>query len=157
MDFERILEPHAVVGLDCDETLINGPYSHDLLTWCKEHHVDKDLHVITFREYAPYRDLANFGYDVNWFTFHCLPRDISISYRQALPLFHQSSDAIEKKLREGLLTQESWQQCRYAVMAFREWKGSICHAVGASVLVDDLPLAVLPGCRKYGITFVAVK
>jgi hypothetical protein len=35
-----------------------------------------------------------------------------------------------------------------------QWKGMECGRLGLPVLVDDMPEHVLPGCEKYGITYL---
>lgn len=35
-----------------------------------------------------------------------------------------------------------------------EWKGLTAFKLGCTLLIDDLPDLVLPGCRKYGVDYL---
>lgn len=152
--FDR-LPHHDVVGLDIDETLINGRYSHELLEWCRT--TTSQLHVITFRtnSYGAIRDLQEWGYDMDWFTsLTVMPVDLSIRYDKALYWVRLSTYRQDKAIRRGEITARDLINFRADIQEYREWKGKTCHSRSATVLVDDMAVMVLPGCRKYNVEFL---
>lgn len=158
----KILNDHQIVGLDLDGTLINGKRSAYLKGWCNTYHADKKLHIITFRTDGFFRqwkdDLLNFGYRAEWFVeVHGIPTNIWSAYSEATRFFkgvENNPRKLERKRMEYGLSERDLDDFIAAIRECYEWKGKHCQAIGATVLVDDVPNAVTPGCDKYGIQFI---
>jgi len=48
------------------------------------------------------------------------------------------------------------EQLEPLVVEYGEWKGKVAAELGCTLLVDDRPDWVLPGCAKYGVSFLDI-
>lgn len=159
MNLIEELNNHRIIGLDMDETLIEGPRSFILQQWVKENCVNKELWVITFRT-GPYvaqvwPELARFGIQREAFAgMKALPPKIYTDYHLVKKgfVYKDTNPAkFERFLQANNLTL---RQAEEKFNALTHWKGEACASVGATVLVDDLPNMVLPGCQANGVKFI---
>lgn len=130
------LDPHAVIAWDMDGTLIDGPNGAYFCQYIVAN-PQKQHHIVTFRtprawaEFSPF-ELAPYGITRSMIAgIHNVPDELYHAYAQRLTFFQPEK-----------------------VEAYFEWKGLKSKEIGATVLVDDMPNHVLPGCQKYGITYV---
>lgn len=154
-----VLDNHKIIGLDMDKTLIEGPCSYPLRQWVKENFLQKEIWIITFRT-GPYvaqvwNDLAPFQLSREQFAgMKALPPKIYTEYNEVKKAFRYKDTNPGKFQR--FLAANKWTE-EEAIRkhdALLHWKGEACASVGATVLVDDLPELVLPGCNTNGVTFV---
>jgi len=130
------LEVHRSIAWDLDGTLINGVNSRLFIDYINAH-PHKEHHVITFR--TPDSDkefwldeLASLGVERSLIrSVQCVPNELYIAYAT----------------RGGFGGKAMYNE-------FFLFKGRAAKEIGATVLVDDMPSLVLPGCKAYGIAFI---
>lgn len=153
------LNKHQIIGLDMDETLIEGPCSYLLREWVKENFIKKELWIITFRT-GPYvaqvwGDLAPYRLGREQFAgLKAIPPHLHSDYwliKKGFAYKDSNPGKFERFLAANKLTPELAQKKHDALL---HWKGEACASVGATVLVDDLPDMVLPGCIANNIQFI---
>ena len=129
------LEKHDVIGLDLDNTLIEGRNSRLLWQFIKEH-PEKKFWIITFRtgllakEQTIWDEIRDFsGLDSSWF--------------------------------EGIQTVDEQTYLKANINKsipnindYIKWKGKTCKELGCTVLVDDMPEMTKYGCDLYSVDFV---
>lgn len=131
-----LLDDHAVIAWDMDETLVNGPNSDFFRRYILAH-PEKTHVVITFRTPRPwaqdvYRELEPYGITREHITaVHNVPDDLYHAYAQ-----RRTFPQPEK------------------VAAYYAYKGMQAKAIGATVLVDDNVAHTEQGCRTHGVVFV---
>jgi hypothetical protein len=132
------LDDHEGIALDLDATLI-GHYNSDVLQrYVVEHHHSKRFWIVTFRgdSWADevWEDLEKFGGPAKRDMFRglraCPARLLNVLYAW----YVDSSRADPNEV-------------------FR-WKGSVAKELNCTVLVDDRPEWVLPGCRENGVELI---
>lgn len=140
------LDKHASIGLDIDETLIDGAGSEALKEWCRNNFSKKKLHVITFR-HSEFLDKARHdleinGYKVHWFaSIQGINPDISMKFNE---LRGPRGAPVKKFLMPDDPT----------VQLYRTWKAKRCWELNATALVDDQAENVKLGCDLYGIKLI---
>lgn len=157
----ELLAGHNGIGIDIDETLINGPSSLALQRWCAENHETHNLHLITFRYNGDFhyigQDLADANVDINMFRgIHGIPAEASIPFHNmVMKVGRRDRAKTHAKWLRGLahhkIKEEDYleQEAKFAM-----WKGEKCKELGLTVLLDDLESFVKPGCDAHGIVFI---
>lgn len=147
-----ILDQHDAIAWDMDGTLVDGPNSayfraYIALTPHKRHH------IVTFRNRAwadtCWAELRHNGLDAPRFirSVESCPEHFHDCYhvrRDKEPAFH----AIYQDHHNFSLDQFN----EYAD-AYSFWKGERAMQMACTILVDDMPQNVLPGCERHGILF----
>jgi hypothetical protein len=147
---------HSTLALDMDRTLVDGKNSQHLRNFVHLNHRLKSFFIITFRGHDSsdvLRELRAQGLDPNAIkdVVYC-PLDYSV---------------VELKLASKRMTfieiREEARKCGIRLddierlyQEYVEWKGKMAAHLGCTVLVDDMPEMVLPGCHKHGVQFINV-
>jgi hypothetical protein len=153
------LNDHKIIGLDMDETLVGGPCSYILREWVKENFINKELWIVTFRVgvYVPqvWSELASFHINRRQFAgLKSLPNALFNDYcevKKAFKYKDTNPNKFQRFLNAHKWTEEEAQRKHDALL---HWKGETCASIGATVLVDDLPEMVIPGCKANNITLI---
>lgn len=147
-----IINKHSSIAWDMDHTLVNGPNSAYFLDYIRSH-PEKTHNIITFRDNSwanmILSELAQVGFDARTHIsaiYNC-PEDIHDSFMV------KSNEITEifQFMQSRSMSSENFDK---NVQLFPLWKGFKCKNIGATVLIDDMPELVLPGCEKYGIEYV---
>jgi hypothetical protein len=164
------LTKHKSIGLDVDGTLVDGSKSLALQKWVLANQENHEFHLITFRtEHDLYRCPAEELFEDYkipkelWKSVHRCPFQIFYNYQT---LHHHG---IIKAIDRGLKPDHPaiQHQLKYIddnvkydilqdIANYRTWKAKVCKDNGCTVLVDDYPPDVTPGCRLYDIEFIDV-
>lgn len=153
-----ILDKHAVLGWDMDGTLVDGPNSEYFLRYIAAH-PEKRHHVVTFRDRAwatqTWSELRSHGLDAKALikSVENCPEIIHDSY-----MFQKRYAAYGDRCFEFFnqaagqnMTLEQFNEFRNT---YPVWKGMKCAQLGATILIDDKPEWVEPGCAKFGVEFL---
>lgn len=160
--YHRELNAHKGVGIDIDQTLINGPASHLLQNWVMEFYQEIDMHLITFRTgkwlEQLEQDVYVWGIKPEMFKgVHSVPLETAgpfwdmvnkIGDKRA-PNFNRKK--WERGLKHHKRTEEEYD---YLELNLAMWKGSKCKELGLTALVDDLEHWVVPGCTTHGVIWI---
>jgi len=147
-----ILKKHSVIAWDMDQTLVNGPNSEYFQDYIRRH-PEKSHHIVTFRNKnwadTIFGELENIGFDAykHISAVHSCPEDIHDSY-----MAKNSGGMVMHRFM--LSRSMSLEQFNKNVSAFPIWKGFQCKKIGATIIIDDMPTFVVPGCAKYDIEFI---
>lgn len=156
-----ILDNHLNIGIDIDQTLIDGPHSYFLQDYIRHHQGVKKFHLITFRYGYEFRnierDLAYRCVDIKLFdTVNGIPEDFGRKYHQ-LDLTIQKAiknkqfAKVNRILDYHKVTQEEYDELKIRV---NRWKGFKCKELACTAMVDDLRAFVEEGCIYHGVEFV---
>lgn len=139
MNIDKLLDGHQAIGWDVDGTILDhlrAGVMHDYI----RRHPEKDHYIVTFRshgwQHETFDELADRhrNFPTRYFKgLLNIPDDVFAAYWKGV------------RAREIDLDAEQ---------AYVEWKGLICSQHGITVLVDDNPAHVLPGCDRYGVLHV---
>lgn len=129
--------------------MIDGPSSAELQAFVREH-PEKKFWIISFR--TP-RQLETVDAELrrSGLKRACFQRIIPMPERLLLAF---DEDQLRRRVARlpGIESKDAVLfPGEYRVV---HWKGYVCHKIGATVLVDDMPEYVLPGCRDYRIEFI---
>lgn len=154
-----VLDQHKIIGIDIDETLIDGKRSNMLQDWVRANHQDYELHLITFRYGKDFdliqEDLLRCNVDHNWFKgVHGIPSEIMLPYMQNLQRLTGSRNNPKKYQRTLKFFGLDANEVENTRRAVEHWKAKKCSELGATLLIDDLETIVAPGCELYGVTFL---
>lgn len=143
-----VLDPHQIIGVDFDGTLIGGRNGDLLYRYIVEHHKSKTFWIVTFRS-GGFEDHC-FG-ELEFTFENDPPPQTMFAGIESVPhqiWFQAQMDTAKRKngFLTGPMTTAEKQYC--------EWKGAACKRRGCTILIDDLPNCVLPGTMKHGIDFV---
>ncbi len=150
-----ILDEHAVIAWDMDGTLVDGPNSEFFLDYIRAT-PHKRHHVVTFRNKAMAKDvwgeLQSHGLDAKALirSVENCPEPIHDCYM----INHRLAGSNERHRyyrSEPPLTRDEFNAY---VDQFVLWKGLRATQIGATILVDDMPQWVLPGCYEHEVTFL---
>ena len=132
----KMLEDYARVCWDFDDTLIGHHNSHLFWQYIIDNPYDQEHHIITFRsggmQKLILRDLDAYGSGLSrshFKAFWSIPHKLWVE-------FHEIEDPSKYDGDHPYL----------------HWKGEICRALEASVLIDDDTRNVIKGCEAHGIT-----
>lgn len=160
---KKILDSHAVIAWDIDETLINGTFSD---TWRKYvlDNPEKYHYLVTFRSSDDLITIWNeLKTNSNPITKNLISgilylpdniRNLSNSLPKSLRYLSHNTvvdDQIKLILNENNI---EWDYVKNILKKVGYWKGFACTNIGAGVLVDDLEHVVREGCEFHGIDFV---
>lgn len=157
---------HKTIALDFDGTIIMDPKSP--LLWPVINDDQRVVSIVTFRygndAQGLERDLglATLGQvSMNRFA-HVIscPPNLGRLWHWWVEVrpYANNPRKVDRKLEAmGLSGMLTFDDLRNADREIRLWKGKMAHSIGATVLVDDLPDMVLPGCRQYGIEFIETR
>jgi len=146
----EILSRYRKIALDFDGTLFDGPASEYLQEYVVDNQ-DKSYGIVTFRDdrASVMRDLSAMGLSPNLFaTIITMPRKMAIDF--------EAETTMRRHAGLPLLATVSSDQMFPTEHKYVMWKGFVCMKIGASVLIDDLPWAVKPGCTRFNIDYVDV-
>lgn len=156
-----ILDNHLNIGIDIDQTLIDGPHSYFLQDYIRHYQGVKKFHLITFRYGYEFknieRDLSYRSVDINLFeTINGIPEGwgkkyhlMSLAIRNALN--NKNLKKVDRILSYHKMTNEEFMDLKIRV---DRWKGFRCKELNCTAMVDDLRDFVEPGCIHYGVDFV---
>jgi hypothetical protein len=147
-----ILDQHSVIAWDMDNTLIDGPNSEFFLEYIAAH-PEKRHHVITFRNRWEANDvwgqLRGAGLDTNLIrSVESCPEPIHDCY-----MIRRRADNRETRARYLEMDDLTRDQFNAYADAFVFWKGERAAVLKCTILVDDMPAWVLPGCYEHGVAF----
>jgi hypothetical protein len=139
-----LLDPHQVIAWDMDGTLVDGPNAEFFRAYILAH-PEKEHHIVTFRTGPAQRfEDVEFWHEECVFELlhHGVPHG-TIKQIHAMPdhLYHAWAQ------RRSFIQEAE-------VAKFLDWKGATAAAIGATVMVDDMPGMVKKGCEKSGVTFI---
>lgn len=158
--FHPLLNAHRGLGIDIDETLINGPGSQLLQQWVQDHHTELDLHLITFRNGDHFDqiedDVKAAGLSLNMFRgIHGIPVHIGqpfwdIASRTGI---REYSDPVKwaRKLAYLKVHVDDYNLLHTNTAM---WKGAKCAELGLTALVDDLEHMVTLGCKHHNVEWI---
>ena len=132
------LDDHVGIALDLDATLIGHENSDLLQGYVAEHHLSKRFWIVTFRGESwadeAWEDLERYGGAAKPHMFRglraCPTRLLNVLYAW----YVDSSRADPREV-------------------FR-WKGAVAKELACTVLVDDRPEWVLPGCLENDVELI---
>lgn len=134
---------HNTIGIDIDGTIIDHKNSEYLQDMVREFHKTKSFYLVTFRthgwETQVFREMRQkYGFR-------------SPSSRCFIGILN-----IPVEIYNNAMTFRSRGLEEYAVydQLYKNWKGYICKKHDITILIDDRPEDVLPGCLKYGVEFM---
>jgi hypothetical protein len=158
--FHPKLNAHRGIGVDIDETLINGPCSHLLQRWIHDHHQDVELHLITFRNGDHFNevesDVKNAGLTLDMFRgVHGIPVHIGqpfwdIASRTGIREYSEHAKWL-RTLNYMKIKVEDYDLLHQNTAM---WKGAKCAELGLSALVDDLEHMVALGCNHHKVEWI---
>ena len=148
------LTRHRKIAMDLDGTLIDGVAAVALGDFVRECHEHKSFFIVTFRTaeqmQTVQQELAAYDLSPDFFA-----RIIPMPTRYVLEF--DEDQRFRRTARMPRLDQVAPDAQLPGEFKFTHWKGFIVHKLGATVLVDDMPYLVLPGCEKFHITFIDAK
>lgn len=142
------LDSHHTIALDMDGTLIpdrktdqhNAERIELLRRWVVDNHKKHELYIVTFRQGVRVAELYPYG-----ITTEMIKDVYDIPHRIWFGAMQLQKMGLKNSLSERMNEE------------YIHWKGKICKDIGATILVDDVPKNVIPGCTKYGIKFLDIK
>lgn len=160
------LSKHKIIGLDLDQTIINGFTSHKLQKFILDTYHKKEFHIITFRT----KNFPHVWPDVSKHSNNLLNKDM---FKEAhgpltrdmenhdllsfLAQYHKEYDIkkLERKVKKDLYNRNlNFNEVVKSYETILEFKGKKAKELGCTVLVDDLDHMVLPGCQAHSIEFI---
>jgi len=149
-----ILDRHEAIGWDFDNTLIDHPNSAAIHRYIRAHPEKRHV-IITFR---------SFGWqDEVWSSLAACPgapprqsfdRLLNMDDARFSPAVPESGPHVEHARAHDAIRVIEGKLLITDVASYVEWKGLACRENGLTVLVDDRPECVLPGCARHGIVHV---
>ena len=149
-----ILDQHVAIGWDFDNTLIDHPNSAQIHRYIRAHPEKRHL-IITFR---------SFGWqDEVWSALAACPGApargcfhglVNMDDARFVPAVPETGAHVEHARAHDAIRIIDGRLLITDVESYVEWKGLTCRKLGLTVLVDDKPECVLPGCSKHGIVHV---
>jgi FMN phosphatase YigB (HAD superfamily) len=147
-----ILDQHDTIAWDFDGTLVDGPNSAYFRSYISLN-PQKRHHIITFRNRAwantCWAELRIHGLDSKTFirSVESCPEHFHDCYhvrRNTPPEYH-----------EVFKEQHNYSSKQFNEYAdsYSLWKAERASQIGCTILVDDMPQNVLPGCERHGIVF----
>ena len=136
-----ILDEHDVIGWDFDGTLIEHRKARKMHDYILDH-PEKTHIIVTFRSHGME--------DRIW-------RDLWRENARApgMTAFKDVINMPDKLYENGYIAQKAVaSKIVIPTSEYLEWKGKICHQRGITVLVDDMPSMVIPGCDRYGVLHI---
>lgn len=147
------LSGHQRIALDFDGTLVDGVASATLAAYVKQHS-QKSFSIVTFRtptqiDTIP-TELTQVGLSIDMFLKVVpMPKRLAFDFDEDQKFRrHARLPNMDQVSEDALLPGE---------YKFVHWKGFIARKLGATVLVDDFPELVTPGCKQFGIAFIDAK
>lgn len=160
--FHSALNAHKGIGIDIDQTLINGPASLFLQNWVQTYHCEIDLHLVTFRtgrwlDQLP-DDVFQFGIQPHMFKgIHSVPVETAGPFWDLVQLVgdKRAPNLNQAKWLRSLAYHGSSEELYDSMEAtLALWKGTKCKELGLTALIDDLEHWVVPGCTLHGVTWI---
>lgn len=158
--YHKRLNAHTSIGIDIDETLINGPNSRYLQRWVKHYHPTIQMHLVTFRTEDDFdrieEDLTAAGIELDLFHgIHGIPLDVASEFYKLTAKVGIRGSVPEPKwqrtIRYHNVSEDHYESLSEMV---KLWKGLKCKELGLTALVDDLEQMVVPGCVRYDIEWI---
>jgi len=155
----EVLNNHDVIGLDMDDTLMYGYRSHILQDWILKNYPLKELWVVTFRTgvyvNTVFDELKGVGLKSHMFKgIKSVPSQLYFKHKEAANAYIIKNQNLKKYYRFLEYKNYTEKDLEKNYNDYLEWKGLACKEIGATILLDDLPDKVLPGCDKYNIDFI---
>lgn len=147
-----MFENHQRIGLDLDDTLLNGP-AHEFLASYVNDNPEKEFYLVTHRtpqesQSVP-SELTNIGLNINQFV-RLVPTTDMMRVK-----FRLSQQERKRQGRPGIYTGTvSENEMNKDELNFVRWKGYVCKRLGITVLIDDGTAYVKPGTDHYGIEYI---
>jgi hypothetical protein len=151
----HVLKKHKVIGLDFDGTLFDSSISRALCEYVIANQGVKDFYIVTHRTHQlvphiwdDFRAYATYGKGPrmveSMFAGVCTPDDdLYVRFKQR-----------QDERKNGLIEPDALPTPDETAWLF--FKGAACKRTGATIMVDDLPGVVQPGCLFYNIEFIDV-
>jgi hypothetical protein len=136
-----ILADHQSIGWDLDGTILdhrNAPLMHRYILG----HPEKHHFIVTFRSH---------GFQLSIFSELATRHQVFAGPGAFDGVLSVPDDMYDRFQQLAGATSE---EGRGAVRTYTEWKGRICAKHGITVLIDDNPGHVLPGCDRYGVAHI---
>jgi hypothetical protein len=149
-----ILDQHEVIAWDMDGTLVDGPNAAKFLSYLALT-PNKRHHVITFRNRLwanqVWAELRASGLDSATFirSVESCPEPIHDCF-----MIEHRMDGRDVRQRYMAMAKITDAEFFDNADKFVEWKGERAKAMGCTLLVDDMPAWVKPGCEKHGVDFL---
>lgn len=137
----RELDKHQSCGWDFDGTIYDHPKSELMHAYIKAHPEKRHV-IVTFRSHGWQNDV--------WEN-----------------LYSTYPDAPEKGCFEGIVNIDDEIYAKFHdasrgpvllmgddIRAYTEWKGQKCAELGLTVLIDDMTMMVVDGCKKHNIVHI---
>jgi hypothetical protein len=130
-----VLDLHASIAWDLDGTILDGRNSQFFREYILAH-PEKQHHIVTFRDPAGALlgalKLGSLGVGPDLITsVNGCPTEVYGAWGNRRKIYDKD-----------------------AVGRYLEWKGQKSAEHGCTVLVDDMPSQVVPGCNKFGVAFL---
>lgn len=147
-----MFENHTRIGLDLDDTLLNGPASIFLANYVNDH-PEKKFFLVTHRtpselHTVPY-ELLDIGLNINQFEKLLSTSELM---RIRFRLARQERDSLRlPSIYTGNVSEDEMTK---EELNFVYWKGYVCKRMGITILVDDATPIVKPGTDRYNIKYI---
>jgi hypothetical protein len=149
---------HKNIGVDVDDTLIDGNYNkHQLQRFIMDYYLEKNFYLITFRiGYYVDNVWADIAYDNDQLTQDMfkgvwgVPEELSNGARKYV--YHLKNK--HRWVRYDDEEMANVERLAGLYQEYREWKGKKCHELGCTILIDDMTNDVIDGCKKYGVKLI---
>ena len=130
------LDDHTNIGLDFDSTLVNGGRFSKYLWEYIRKNPNKEYWIVTFR---PVSGRLGKRSDI-------LEELVSEAGHRVGEIIGTNVAQLPDKLDHPTnFFGQPWMPL---------WKGSMCEQLGCTLMIDDLPKFVLPGCDAHHIEFI---
>jgi hypothetical protein len=135
------LDAHDVIAWDFDGTLLGHPRSEAMHAYIAST-PDKTHHIVTHRSHKMEKTM----WDEMKFHYPNGPSRESFVEVINVPDDVYENFHLSQRSPGGLIMLD--------YNAYVNWKGEMCHSLGATILVDDNSDHVRPGCIKYAIAYI---
>ena len=141
------LKEHDKIGIDIDHTLISeNPQKEFLRKFIIENQGKIDFFLITFRS-----PLSTDKDNYEW--IDRVYKDIKKDWPEYKTEYFKGLYGVPKHLEKARKTWYNGFGITKELFEYLEWKGKMCHELGATALVDDMYDMVINGCSKYNVEY----
>lgn len=141
MKINELLGPHQVIGWDVDGTILDHPNAPVMHRYIIDNPEKRHI-IVTFRSH---------GWQNEIFSELAAMHDVFAGPEHFDGILNVPDDVFIRFQRHSSRVLKSQER---NVRDYIEWKGRVCKEAGITVLVDDNPHHVLPGCDMHGILHI---